>query len=205
MIPLSPISLATIHPFPGLTDRNLKDHHRLYAGYVHAFNDLIDRLSRLKSAAGRYGSADLQSTKLDLTFALSAIKNHELYFSSFHADESQPNEALTELIKRDFGSVPSYINDLRQTALTSRGWAWTAYDLDHQHLFNYAAGAGQSMPVWNAYPLLAIDMYGHAYLYDFGQSPAPYVEALLTHLDWDAIGTRLERAEALSQTALIRT
>ena len=49
-----------------------------------------------------------------------------------------------------------------------RGWAWTAYDWDERRLFNYIGDAQNSFPVWNATPLVALDVYEHAYFVDFG-------------------------------------
>jgi len=51
------------------------------------------------------------------------------------------------------------------------------------------------MPVWNAIPILAIDLYGHSYLYDFGTNKAAYVEAVIKNLNWQRIAERFAEAE----------
>ena len=51
--------------------------------------------------------------------------------------------------------------------MAGRGWAWTAYDWDEGRLFNYIGDAQNTFPVWNATPLVALDVYEHAYFLDF--------------------------------------
>ena len=50
------------------------------------------------------------------------------------------------------------------------------------------------MPVWNTIPILAIDLYGHAYFYDFGNNKTAYIEAVMKSLNWTRIGQRLAAA-----------
>ena len=51
--------------------------------------------------------------------------------------------------------------------MAGRGWAWTAYDWDEGRLFNYIGDAQNTFPVWNATPLVALDVYEHAYFLDY--------------------------------------
>ena len=55
----------------------------------------------------------------------------------------------------------------------------------------------QALPVWNALPLLAVDMYGHAYLYDYGNNRPAYADAVLRNLNWGKIAARFERVRLL--------
>ena len=81
--------------------------------------------------------------------------------------------------------------DLKQTAqrATRLGFQ-TAYDLDHDFLFNYEASGHNGIPVWNTVPLLAIDLFGHAYFYDYGENRLAYVEAIMQSIDWEKIAAR---------------
>jgi Fe-Mn family superoxide dismutase len=168
------------------------NHLALYHGYVKKYGELSAQMAALQ-ARGPSAIADISSLKGDITFALGAIKNHQLYFDSLGAEEGQePTGVLKDLIVKSFHSVPQYLVDLKQTALQGRGWAWTAYDLDQGRLFNFEAGASNGLPVWNAMPLMALDLYGHAYFYDYGNNKAPYIEAVMRGLRWERIRERLE-------------
>jgi Fe-Mn family superoxide dismutase len=53
--------------------------------------------------------------------------------------------------------------------------------------------------VYDMVPVLAIDVYEHAYAADFGATPdgrGAYVEAFFRNLDWDHVNTQVARAEA---------
>jgi len=52
------------------------------------------------------------------------------------------------------------------------------YDLDYGHLFNYSARPRVRCRAQRSIPILAIDLYGHAYFYDSDNKTA-YIEALL--------------------------
>ena len=71
--------------------------------------------------------------------------------------------------------------------MAGRGWAWTAYDWDEGRLFNYIGDAQNTFPVWNATPLVALDVYEHAYFLDYQTDRAAYIEAFLRNLDWDVV------------------
>jgi len=47
-------------------------------------------------------------------------------------------------------------------------------------------------------PLLALDMYEHAYHMDFGANAKAYVDAFLRNVDWPALGQRYEDAAKVS-------
>lgn len=180
----------------GFNEANLRQHYKLYAGYVKRYNELFEQYIKAQKALGHVQACDLNSVKVDLTYALSAIKNHELFFDILGGDGSElPEESLlAKTILRDFGGMAQFLGDLRSTAIIGRGWCWSAYDLDHQFLFTYNGGTSQSIPVWNAIPILAIDLYGHAYLYDFGANKAAYIDAVIKNLNWRRIAERFAEA-----------
>ena len=65
-----------------------------------------------------------------------------------------------------------------------RGWAWTAYDWDEGRLFNYIGDAQNTFPIWNATPLVALDVYEHAYFLDYRTDRASYIDVFFDNLDW---------------------
>jgi Fe-Mn family superoxide dismutase len=137
--------------------------------------------------AGNQVYSDVRALKVDLTFAIGGIKNHELYFEHLGGAGGDPDGPVGELIARDFGSADAWRADLKATAMAARGWAWTAYDWDEQRLFNYLGDAQNTFPVWNATPLVALDVYEHAYFLDYQTDRASYLDAFLANLDWGVV------------------
>jgi Fe-Mn family superoxide dismutase len=71
--------------------------------------------------------------------------------------------------------------------MAGRGWAWTAYDWDEERLFNYIGDTQNTYPIWNATPLVALDVYEHAYFLDYQTDRSSYIDAFFNNLDWGVI------------------
>jgi Fe-Mn family superoxide dismutase len=171
----------------GISREAIESHYKLYEGYVAKRNEILTKLADvdLSTANGTY--SELRELKVELSFAVGGIKNHELYFEHLGGHGGDPSGAVADLIRRDFGTVDAWRSDLRATAIAARGWAWTAYDWDEGRLFNYIGDAQNTFPVWNATPLVALDVYEHAYFLDYRTDRASYIDAFFNNLDWGVV------------------
>jgi len=200
--------MALIHQFEAIRPRELKPalleldgisrasveaHHRLYVGYVNKRNEILERLAGADAGAANQVYSDLRALKVDLTFAIGGIKNHELYFEHLGGTGGEPDGLVAQLLARDFGSAAAWREDLRATGMAARGWAWTAYDWDERRLFNYLGDAQNTFPVWNATPLVALDVYEHAYFLDYQTDRASYIDAFFANLDWSVVNDWAQR------------
>jgi Fe-Mn family superoxide dismutase len=171
----------------GISRTTIDAHFRLYQGYVAKRNEILGRLADVDLEAGNQVYSDVRALKVDLTFAVGGIKNHEIYFDHLGGEGGNPSGAIAGLIDRDFGGTDKWRADLKATGMAGRGWAWTAYDWDEGRLFNYVGDAQNTFPVWNATPLVALDVYEHAYFLDYQTDRAAYIEAFLRNLDWSVV------------------
>jgi superoxide dismutase, Fe-Mn family len=171
----------------GISRTTIDAHFRLYQGYVAKRNEILGRLGEVDLDAGNQVYSDVRALKVDLTFAVGGIKNHEIYFDHLGGDGGDPVGAIGGLIERDFGSARAWRADLAATGMAARGWAWTAYDWDEGRIFNYIGDAQNTFPVWNATPLVALDVYEHAYFLDYQTDRAAYIDAFLRNLDWSVV------------------
>ena len=167
-------------------------HYKLYQGYVAKRNEILTKLGEVDLAAANQVYSEIRALKVDLTFAIGGVKNHEIYFEHLGGGGGNPVGAIGELIERDFGNADDWRADLRATGMAGRGWAWTAYDFDEQRLFNYVGDAQNTFPIWNAAPLVALDVYEHAYFLDYQTDRASYIEAFFGNLDWDVVNGWVE-------------
>jgi len=171
----------------GISRETIESHHKLYEGYVAKRNEILRALADVDLTAPNATYSELRELKVELTFAVGGIKNHELYFEHLGGDGGDPTGAFAELVARDFGSTGAWRADLRATAMAARGWAWTAYDWDEGRLYNYIGDAQNTYPIWNATPLVALDVYEHAYWLDYRTDRASYVDAFFDNLDWGVV------------------
>jgi Fe-Mn family superoxide dismutase len=171
----------------GISRAAVEAHYKLYQGYVAKRNEILGRLEGTDLDSANQVYSDLRSLKLDLSFAIGGIKNHEIYFDHLGGDGRDPQGAIRDLIERDFRSIEAWRSDLKATGMAARGWAWTAYDWDEGRLFNYLGDAQNTFPVWNATPLVALDVYEHAYFLDYQTDRASYIDAFFANLDWGVV------------------
>jgi Fe-Mn family superoxide dismutase len=176
-----------LYELDGISRESVEAHYKLYQGYVAKRNEILGRLADVDLSAGNQVFSDVRALKVDLTFAIGGIKNHEIYFEHLGGDGGDPDGAIGDLIERDFGSAETWRADLKATGMAARGWAWTAYDWDEGRLFNYLGDAQNTFPVWNATPLVALDVYEHAYFVDYQTDRASYIDAFFGNLDWDVV------------------
>jgi superoxide dismutase, Fe-Mn family len=200
--------VALVYEFEAITPRELKPalleldgisraaveaHYKLYEGYVNKRNEILEKLDGVDLSSANQVYSDIRALKVELTFAIGGIKNHEIYFEHLGGDGGNPGGAIGQLIQRDFGSLDSWRADLKATGMAARGWAWTAYDWDESRVFNYIGDAQNTFPVWNATPLVALDVYEHAYFMDFQTDRASYIDAFFDNLDWSAVNDWVSR------------
>jgi superoxide dismutase, Fe-Mn family len=171
----------------GISRESVEAHYKLYQGYVAKRNEILSKLDGVDLASGNQVYSELRALKVELSFALGGIKNHEIYFEHLGGDGGDPDGPVGALIERDFGSVEEWRADLKATGMAARGWAWTAYDWDEGRLFNYLGDAQNTFPIWNATPLVALDVYEHAYFLDYQTDRASYIDAFFDNVDWATV------------------
>jgi Fe-Mn family superoxide dismutase len=175
-----------------ISRETIEAHYKLYEGYVAKRNEILGKLADVDLSSANQAYSELRALKVELTFAVGGIKNHELYFDHLGGTGGDPKGGFGDLVVRDFGSVEAWKADLKATGLAGRGWAWTAYDWDERRLFNYIGDAQNTFPVWNATPLVALDVYEHAYFIDFGTDRAGYIDAFFDNLDYGVVDALVE-------------
>jgi superoxide dismutase, Fe-Mn family len=171
----------------GISREAVEAHYKLYEGYVGKRNEILAKLADVDLSAGNQVYSELRALKVELTFAVGGVKNHEIYFEHLGGQGGDPDGLIGDLIERDFGSAADWRADLKATGMAGRGWAWTAYDWDEGRLFNYIGDMQNTYPIWNATPLIALDVYEHAYFLDYRTDRASYIDAFFDNLDWATV------------------
>ena len=176
-----------VYELDGISRATIEAHYKLYQGYVNKRNEILAALASVDLSAANQVYSEVRALKVDLSFAIGGIKNHELYFEHLGGNGGKPAGPIRRLIERDFGSAEAWRADLKASGMGGRGWAWTAYDWDEGRLFNYVGDAQNTFPIWNATPLVALDVYEHAYFLDFQTDRAGYIDAFFANLDWAVV------------------
>jgi Fe-Mn family superoxide dismutase len=198
---IEPKKFSCIRELKGISARTMEEHYEIYKGYVPKVNEIQKRLDTVERGTANQIFSDLRALRVDLSFAVGGVKNHEVYFGHLGGNGGKPTGRLLEQIERDFPSYDAWLADFKASGMAARGWAWLAYDHDWKMLTTVVGDAQNTFPSWNATPILAMDVYEHAYLIDYGRARAKYIEAFFDNLDWGVVAQNLERALAM-QSAL---
>jgi len=194
-------TFASIRELNGISQRTQEEHYELYKGYVGKTNEIQKKLDTVDRSTANQIFSDLRSLRVALSFAIGGVKNHELFFAHLGGKGGQPLAKTAGLIGRDFPSYDAWLADFKASGLAARGWVWLAYDHDLGSLTTVLGDAQNTFPLWNATPILAMDVYEHAYWLDYGRLRAKYIEAFFNNLDWGVVEQNLERALAMHPVA----
>lgn len=176
----------------GLSERMMTEHSKLYQGYVKKANEIQEKLKTVDKSTANAAYSELRALKLGLSFAIDGIKTHEVFFDHLTGQNNKPLDTMAHLIEKEFGTFDEWLVDMKQTGLAARGWVWTAWDWDSKRLINVLGDGHDAFPIWNATPLVALDVYEHAYFIDYGVNRADYIKTFFKNLDWEVIEKRIQ-------------
>jgi Fe-Mn family superoxide dismutase len=186
----------------GLSERLLVSHYvNNYGGALRRLNAIRERLASLDWQ--RTTTFEINGLKREELIAAGSVVLHEVYFDSLGGQGDNPPAGLTEppaalarALERDFGSVMAWQAEFAAMAKAlagGSGWVILAWSECLGRLVNqWAADHAHGLP--GATPILAIDMYEHAYHLDFGARAAAYVDQVMANLNWPRIGARYRLA-----------
>lgn len=155
----------------------------------------IDNLNRLIKGT-EYDDMDLEevivSAKGPLYNNAAQAWNHIFYFFSFSPDgPREPSGELRHAIDRDFGSFARFKETFEEAGvgLFGSGWVWLSRDSDGKLIVTQGANASNPMTD-GLEPLLAFDVWEHAYYLDYQNRRADALKALWNIVDWDVVEGR---------------
>ena len=179
----------------GMSPRLIESHYENnYGGALARLNLIAETLESLDPATT---PADVLSRlKRDESAALNSPLLHELYFGSLGGDGRAVPEAMAAAIARDFGSVDRWRQEF--TALANArangcGWVLLTYVPRDGRLINQTT-SDDSHGIAGGIPIMAIDMFEHAYAIDFGANAAAYIASFMRNIEWNAVQGRYEDA-----------
>src|SRR5213592_3424737 len=178
----------------GLSLKLIESHYENnYGGALRRLNAITEQLEALDFA--KAPGYVVNGLKREQLVALNSTLLHELYFASLSGD-GKPTETLAEALARDFSSVDRWRNEfvaMANSLAGGSGWVLLVYVPRDRRLVNqYAADHGQA--VAGGIPILALDMYEHAYHLDFGANAKAYIETVQRNIDWPSVEVRYEDA-----------
>ena len=178
---------------PAMSQEAVHYHYdKHHAGYVDKLNALIEgtEFSEMPLEEIIHKSAD----RLDAAVFNNAAQvfNHDMFWHSMSPGETRlPEGEFARAVRQDFGNIEKLREEFRFSALTlfGSGWVWLVSDSGRLRIVT-TGNAGTPL-VEGLEPLIALDVWEHAYYLDNKNDRAAYVDAFLNELvDWAAASDR---------------
>ncbi len=174
-----------------ITPKLIESHYEnIYGAALNRLNAVTHTLETLDVTT--VPAEVLSRLSREQTTLLNSTLLHELYFASLGGDGRAPLNTIASAIARDFGSVQRWRHEfiaLGEALAGDCGWVLLTYVPRDGRLVNQSGG-DHAQSIVGGIPILALDMYEHAYHIDFGPNAAAYVAAFMRNIDWRAVEAR---------------
>lgn len=189
-------SLTYQHGF--LDSQTLQEHHELY--YKKASNELGKQFSSPKVPVrdillnpNKYNKRTIENAALYF--------NHRLFFKSLMPRTYTENTApFLHLVRSEFGGFSALKKEFIEATerLSGNGWVWLAFKNNHLKITvlngNTSPLMLNSSSINSGFPLIALDVWEHAYKSKYGENKPMYAEKYLDQVNWSFASMRLQKA-----------
>ncbi len=169
---------------PGLSEKLLVSHHD---------NNYVGAVKRLGAIRGEFAKLDpatapgfmINGLKREELIAWNSMILHEVYFAGL-GGAAGPSTALAQTVERDFGSLDRWaaeFSGIGKALGGGSGWVLLTWSPHDGRLVNTWA-SDHTQTLAGGTPLIALDMYEHAYQMDYGAKAGDYVNAVMKVLSW---------------------
>jgi Fe-Mn family superoxide dismutase len=176
---------------PETTDWHYNKHHK---GYVDALNKIEASLEKADRSAANGNYSEIGELKRRTTWNHAGALLHDVYWDNLGGDgKTAAAPELMAAISKDFGSFDAWKADFKACAVSAKlsGWGVLAFDqLYSGRLLNVLVDEHHYGAVWGAIPIVACDVFEHAYYHKDGPGRATYIDNFLASLHWARINAR---------------
>jgi len=178
----------------GLSQNQLSQHIKLYQGYVKKANEISRKLKDVDLASANPTYSPLRELLAEQSYALNGAIYHEYYFGNLGGTGGEPTGDLRAAIDERFGSIAKFMDYLRASGKSMRGWVIVGYNTRIGRLDTFGLDFHNLFTPADVVPVLVLDVYEHAYMIDYGIDRAKYLDAFAQTIDWNVVDKRFVAA-----------
>ena len=171
-----------------------------HATYTKTFNELAEKAGmadlsaeELLASLDKVGDASLRQGRKNQG---GGYYNHNLYFEMFSPSPAKaPTGKLAQAIEDTFGGLDALKEQLTTAATTQFGSGWAWLSTDKSGKLAVTKTANQDNPIsegTGVIPLVALDVWEHAYYLKYKNLRPDYIRAFFEVLDWAKVSARYE-------------
>lgn len=180
----------------GFSDQLLKNHFKLYSGYVANTNKLMETMKALVDS-DKMGTPEFAELKRRFGWEFNGMRLHELYFGNMKkgGNSFDTSSVLGKRLIEQFQSFERWEKIFKGVgSMRGIGWVVLAYDSVGKKFFNLWINEHDVGHLIGTVPLLIMDVFEHAFMLDYGLNRADYIKAFINSIDWDVVEGRFEKA-----------
>ncbi len=177
---------------PHYDEQTVKLHHDAHhKAYVDGLNNAE---AKLLEAREKGDFALVKHWERELAFHGSGHILHTLFWDNMSPQGGGPATGfVAEEIPKYFGSFDIFKKQFSAAAVAVEGSGWTllCYNPIFKKLEILTAEKHQNLTQWGVIPLLALDLWEHAYYLKYQNKRAAFVEAWWNLVNWQDVNRRL--------------
>ncbi len=113
--------------------------------------------------------------------------NHRLFWTVLSPEKTKMSDELSQAIDKAFGSFEAFKKEFSNAANTrfGSGWAWLVVTKDKE--LKVVSTPNQNTPFETGEPILALDVWEHAYYLNYQNKRPEYVENFWNVVNWKQV------------------
>jgi len=183
---------------PHYDEQTVRIHHDAHhKAYVDGLNNAGAKLAEAR-AGGDF--ALIKHWERELSFHGSGHLLHTLFWESMSpAGGGEATGPVSERIEMDFGGFEIFKRQLSAAAVAveGSGWALLCWNPQFASLVILAAEKHQNLTQWGVAPLLALDVWEHAYYLKYQNKRAAWVDAWWNLVNWESVNDKYRKAAGI--------
>lgn len=195
-LPPLPYPYNALEPY--IDEKTMRIHHdKHHQSYVDGLNKAEKKLAE----ARRSGNFELvKHWERELAFHGAGHYLHTIFWDEMSPQGGgRPTGSLLTAIERSFGSYDAFKKQFSEAAdkVEGGGWAILVWSPRSRRLEILTAEKHQNLSQWDVIPLLALDVWEHAYYLKHQNNRAAYIEDWWKVVNWPYVSQRYEAASKL--------
>lgn len=129
-----------------------------------------------------------------ILFNLGGVVNHELYFNNISMNKkNEPIASIKEAIDEEYGNYEIFKEKFKKSAKNLVGSGYTFLVLNKSKLQIINMSNQESPYMYNMIPIIALDLWEHAYYLDYQNNKDKYIDTFFEIIDFNKVNSIYEK------------
>lgn len=190
---------------PYIDAKTMEVHHgQHHAGYIKKLNQACVEAD-INCECIEDIFAKISELPADIRNNAGGHYNHTLFWSLLDDSMSTPSPELQKALEETFGGLSDFKAEFTKAALGVFGSGWTWLVVNQEGKLEITTTENQDTPlmsdIYTGYPILAVDVWEHAYYLKYQNRRVEYLNAIWSLIDWNVVSERYTHKPKMNDIA----